>query len=118
MQCREGDVSTTERGELFIANGHGHKLTAEFMLAINNWKVEVKRGYLASRVITFANNLPDSRDKKKKPKQQNLTSFKQLLEIVRKEMLWYNVFMNTQLYRSHLGYSSFCLLMELVNAKK
>lgn len=65
MQCREGDVSTTERGELFIANGHGHKLTAEFMLAINNWKVEVKRGYLASRVITFANNLPDSKDKKK-----------------------------------------------------
>lgn len=59
MQYRERNVSTTDRGELFIAKGHGHTITAGFMLVINNWKVKVKRGYLAIRVITVANKLPE-----------------------------------------------------------
>lgn len=36
------------------------------MLVINNWKVKVIWGYLAIRVITFANKLPEGKDKKKK----------------------------------------------------
>lgn len=84
MQCSKGNISTTERGKPFIIKRHGHSATMEFMLVINNWKVEVITGYLAIIIITFSKNLP-VRGRKRKEKEKK--SFKKLLETILKGVI-------------------------------